>query len=96
MERRSFDKAFKREAVRQVTEAGKSMSNAARKMGIHVNTLRRWADESMRHGESAFPGKGKLRPEDEEFRRLKRHITDLEEEKAILKKAAAIFARQPK
>ena len=48
------------------------------------------------HQADAFPDSGKLRPEDEEIRKLKRRIADLEEENAILKKATAIFARHQK
>jgi transposase len=61
-----------------------------------VNTISRWIAETASHGADAFPGKGRLRPEDEELRQLKRKVADLEEENAILKKAAAIFAKHQK
>ncbi len=96
MERRSFDVAYKQEAVRQVTEEGRRKSEVARELGLHVNTLSRWIAETTEHGSDAFPGKGKLRPEDEDLRRLKREVADLREENAILKKAAAIFAKHQK
>lgn len=48
------------------------------------------------HGKDAFPGKGNLRPEDEEFRKLKKEIADLKEENEILKKAMRIFSRDVK
>jgi transposase len=41
------------------------------------------------HGDNAFPGKGRLRPEDEELGLLKKKMADLEEENAILKKLYA-------
>ena len=96
MERRSFDVAFKQEAVRQVTEQGRRKSEVARELGLHVNTLSRWIAETAEHGTDAFPGKGKLRSDDEELRRLKREVADLREENAILKKAATIFAKHQK
>jgi transposase len=40
----------------------------------------------------AFPGKGNLRSEDEEVRRLKRENEVLRQEREILKKALAIFS----
>ena len=96
MERRSFDAAFKQEAVRQVAEQGRRKSEVARELGLHLNTISRWIAETASHGADAFPGKGRLRPEDEELRQLKRKVADLEEENAILKKAAAIFAKHQK
>jgi len=46
----------------------------------------RWLDEYKQDGANAFPGKGKLKPDDDEIRRLKRKIEDLQEENEILKK----------
>ncbi len=44
----------------------------------------------------AFPGKGHLKPQDEELRRLRKKLADVEEERDILKKALAIFSKEPK
>jgi transposase len=46
--------------------------------------------------EQAFPGKGHLKPPEEEIRRLQRENEDLREEKEILKKALAIFSKHPR
>jgi transposase len=91
-----FDTAFKQEAVKKVFEQGKGVSAVAEELGIHIKTMYRWLDEYKQDGENAFPGKGKLKPDDEELRRVKRENEDLREEIEILKKAAAIFARRPK
>jgi len=45
--------------------------------------------------EKAFPGKGRLKPEDESFRKLKRDNERLRRERDILKKAVAIFSEDP-
>jgi len=56
----------------------------------------RWVSEYRQDGSAAFPGKGHLKPEDAEMRRLKRENEELREENEILKKAAAIFAKHQK
>jgi transposase len=91
-----YDKEFKIEAVRLVVEKGRSALSVAADLGINVKTLYGWIRQYSQHQADAFPGSGKLRPEDEELRKLKRRIADLEEENAILKKAAAIFANHRK
>jgi transposase len=58
--------------------------------------VRDWVRDYGRDGENAFPGSGNLKPEDDEMRRLRRELADLKEENAILKKAAAYFAKNQK
>ncbi len=93
---KQYDKQFKEQAVKLVLELDRPVKSVADELGIHENTLYKWVNQYKKHHEHAFPGSGKLRPEDEEMRRLKRMIADLKEENAILKKAAAIFAKHPK
>jgi len=45
-------------------------------------------------GAEAFPGKGCLKPEDEELRRLREENRRLRMERDILKKATAFFAKE--
>ncbi len=94
--RRKYDAEFKRETVRLLVQGGRKIADLARDMGIHQNVLRKWRQQYLKDSEHAFPGKGHLRPEDEEIRRLKRELTDVKEERDILKKALAIFSKHPK
>jgi len=96
MKGKRFDAAFKQEAIKKVLEQGEAVSAVAEKLGIHIKTMYRWLEEYKQDGVNAFPGKGKLKPDDEEFRRLKRENNDLREENAIFKKTAVIFARHSK
>lgn len=91
-----YDKNFKEEMVRLVLDQRRPVAAVAREIGIHENTLHKWINQYKKHKENAFPGSGHLRPEDEEIRRLKKKIADLEEENLILKKATAIFAKHQK
>lgn len=91
--RRKFDSEFKKEAVRLTLEGGRSVAEAARNLGIHENLLRTWKKKYAEDSEHPFPGKGHLKPQEEEFRRLQRENTNLKEEREILKKALGIFSR---
>ncbi|MBP1762979.1 MAG: transposase family protein [Firmicutes bacterium] len=88
-----FDKKFKEEAVRLVQDGGQTVSDVANALGIHANTLYKWINQYNKHKEKAFPGSGHLLQEDDEVKKLKKTVAELREENAILKKAAAIFAR---
>ena len=94
-QRRRYDADFKKEAVRLVLN-GKSINEAASDLGISSNILARWRREYLEHNDQAFPGQGKLKPEDERIRKLERELRDVTEERDILKKALAIFSKQPK
>ena len=96
MERKKYDTAFKLEVIRMVEEDGLNGMDVSRKLGIHEKTVYRWLSEYRKDGREAFPGKGHLKPADEELRQLRRQVRDLQAENEILKKAAAIFAKQEK
>lgn len=91
-----FDQQFKEEAIRLVLDLERPVAAVARELGIHENTLYKWLSQYKKYKENAFPGSGNLRPEDEENRRLRKLVADLQEENAILKKATAIFAKHQK
>jgi len=95
-ERRSFDKEFKEEVIRLVTVGGRKVSEVARDLDIHPNVIHRWKREYLEDIEDAFPGKGHMKPEEEELRNTKRLLADVTEERDILKKALAIFSKHPR
>lgn len=94
-EHRYFDKDFKYEAIRMMNEGNRSVKDIAGDLGIHPNLLHQWRRKYRADMGQAFPGKGHLRVPDEELRRLQRENENLKEEKAILKKALAIFSKHP-
>ncbi len=91
---RRHDVGFKKEAVRLVTERGLAVKKVAEDLGIHPNMLTRWKREQLKDGNGSFPGKGHIRPEEEEIIRLRKENRDLQEERDILKKALSIFSKQ--
>ena len=95
--RRKYSKEFKIDAVSLVVEQGYSQPEAARNLGINSNMLSRWVRELQSEDDSpAFRGNGKLSPEQEENRELKKKVKQLEAEREILKKATVFFAAETK
>jgi len=84
------------EAVRLITHKGYSISEASRSLGVEYSVLRTWKKQFEQDPEYAFPGKGRLKPPDEEIRRLKGQLNRVTEERDILKKALAYFAEHQK
>jgi len=93
--RRRFDKDFILEAVKLAQESGK-VSETARNLGIHENLLYKWKRGYESDPENAFPGKGRMKPLEEENRRLRRELERAQRERDILKKAVGIFSKDPK
>ena len=90
-----YDKEFKIEAVRLASEPGNTQAGIERDLGIGQGIISRWKRQLLRDGEDAFPGKGRIKPQDEQLRRLKRENERLRRERDILKKAVAIFSENP-
>lgn len=84
-----FDKAFKVQAVKMITEEGQKTSEVARSLGIHANVLYNWKKRYAVDGDKAFIGKGHL----SEIVVLRRKLRGAEMEIEILKKAVGIFSK---
>jgi transposase-like protein len=82
---------FREEAVRLQRESGESITGVARRLGMSPETLRNWVRrDEIERGER----EGLTVAEHAEIRELRRQVRRLEEEKLILQKAAAYFARE--
>jgi len=88
--KRRFTEAFKAETVRLVRETGKPISAVAREMDLTESALRQWVKDA----EVATRRSGALTsPERKELEDLRRELRMVREERDILKKAMAFFAR---
>jgi transposase len=94
--RKKYERQFKEDAVNLVINGDRSVSEVARDLGIDSNTLYRWKRELTEGGTEAFPGKGRLGPQEEELRRLRRELEQAKEDREILKKALAYFSKSGK
>jgi transposase len=95
--RKKYSKEYKEAAVALSEQEGRTVEEVARELGIRGDVLRHWrqeAREAEQKGLRAFPGQGNAR--DVELARLRKENADLREANEILKKAAVIFARDPR
>ena len=93
-----YPQEFKLEAVRLLKEGGKPASEVAMQLGVKRTLLYRWRDQLSDRGEGAFtrgPGRPKA-DQMSELSRLRQELKEVKEERDILKKAAAYFARDLK
>src|SRR5579863_4190303 len=89
--RRQFDAEFKEQAVRLILDEGKSVAAVARDLDLTETALREWV-----HRTRADRTKGRTgltTAEREELARLRKENRILQEERDILKKATAFFAK---
>ena len=97
MKRRGpYTREFKLEAVRLLREGEKPASQVAMALGVRRTLLYRWRDAYAARGEAAFSGTPGPKPSaaSNEVARLKRELAAVREEREILKKAAAYFAKE--
>ena len=83
---------FRAEAVRLVRSSNKLIREIAGDLGISEQALRNWLRQADLN--AGYRDDGLTSSEQEELRTLRRKVRVLEEEREILKKAAAFFARE--
>lgn len=94
-ERRHFSREFKLEALRRLEAGDKPATQLAMELGIRRNMLLKWREELRTKGDRAFAGAGRgVKSEQSELARLKAELKRVTEERDILKKAAAYFAKR--
>jgi transposase len=92
--RRVFTREFKVEAVSLVTRQGLSFAEAARRLEIGQNLLRKWREQLAAEGSKAFAAQSQPSALEEENRRLRSENDRLRMEREILKKATAFFVKE--
>lgn len=92
--RRKYSREFKLEAVMLVVEQGRTVGDVAESLGVNRGVLQRWKSQLKTEGALAFPGNGRPNAADEEVRRLRKELAQVRQERDILKKATAYFAKE--
>jgi len=90
MNAQRYPEEFKAEAAKQIIEHGHSVADVSRRLGVSTHSLYKWIKLQQ------IPAAKRLEQvsQSEEMRRLKAELKRVTEERDILKKAAAYFARQ--
>jgi len=90
---KTYTAEFKASSVKLANESDQSIAQTAKDLGVNVNTLHTWIGKYSRP-----PSTEKALRTDEhlydELKRLKKEIARLTEERDLLKKAAAYFAKE--
>ena len=94
---KKYDDDFKREAVRLADEPERHDRQVERELGLYQGAIRHWREklQDSADPQTAFPGRGHQVPVEEENRRLRRELQIAREERDILKKAVAVFSKDP-
>ena len=90
--RRVFTREFKAEAVALVRSSGESMRQIARGLGLAETSLQRWV---ARAETDAGPREDLTTPERDELSQVRRELRVVREERDVLAKAIAFFAKGP-
>lgn len=91
MKRTQYTAEFKSEAVKQVVDKGHSVVDVAKRLGIGESLLYGWVRKSA---QSQQPLGGDIKYLQDEVSKLRAELKRTTEERDILKKAAAYFAKQ--
>jgi transposase len=91
--RRKFTAEFKAEAIRLVETSGRSPWEVARDLGVPARSVRTWVEQARVDGGKGPPG-ALTTEERQELTALRKENRILKEEREILKKAAAFFAKE--
>jgi transposase len=91
-QRRRFDAEFKAQAARLVLDEGQSVAAVARDLDLTETALREWVKRTQ--ADRTKGRTGLTTAEREELTRLRKENRILQEERDILKKATAFFAKQ--
>jgi len=94
MGKANFSEEFKRDAVHQIVVRGYQVREVSARLDVSTHSLYAWMKKYSLPLETS--NKSNADTQSEEIRRLKRELLRVTEERDILKKATAYFAKDAK
>jgi transposase len=91
-----YESSFKAEAIRLALSSSQSIAKTARDLGIKEGTLYNWVSVAKSQSPTVTDEQGNKANLVEELNRLRKENARLREEREILKKATAFFAKESK
>lgn len=92
--RNKYSPEFKTEAIKMVLDQGKSPADVGSSLGVHPASIKNWISKYKKSGVKSFTGNGNRTPAEKEIARLLKENKELKQEREILKKATAYFAKE--
>lgn len=92
MERRTFTKEFKIQAIELAEQIGSNIQ-AAKRLGIAPDRIRVWKRTIGRNNQKDPRTVSQVMGDAEEIKKLRKQVSDLEKTNYILKRAAAFFSQ---
>jgi transposase len=86
-----YPSEFKESAVKLAIESNNSITQTAKELGINVNTMHTWIRQ---YSKPKGAGMREINNNLDEINRLKKELARVTQERDLLKKAAAYFARE--
>lgn len=93
MKRPRFTQEFRQEAVKQVIDRGYTVNDVAKRLGVSAQSLYKWVKADSPNATDQL--EVELKEVRRENLRLKAELCRTKEDREILKKAAAYFAKNP-
>ena len=91
-----YSEEFKLDAVGLILDEGRGVADVARSLGVNQSMLHRWRKAYVTNASAAFPGQGRQLGAEAELAQLKRDLARARQERDILQKALAYFAKDSK
>ena len=91
--RSAYTEEFRRQAVQLVEKTPDRLFQIARELDVNHETLRKWWQRAQAGGDAPIVPSARVLTLEEENRRLRQENARLTEEREILKKATAFFAK---
>jgi transposase len=91
-QRNNYSSEFKTSAVKLVIESDQPIAQTARDLGVNVNTLYTWVDDQSKSNDNMIKNNSECHFD--EVRKLRKELVIVKQERDLLKKAAAYFAKE--